>query len=302
MFSPWLEETQQTSAELIIRKTHVPLFVFSAEHHLFDNPKWLSNGQPFFRIYRADDVWGLRLANVGDFFFKTREILFIPQKPDYFPLLQTAVLSNILAFWMELRGLRTLHGAALTWQRRTFALLADSTTGKSTLAAGLLQDGASLLSDDITVVEANETGFQLRPGYPSMRLRFDQVDYFLGPNKALARSLPNLDKAIIPIGTKGWAQFEKNSQTPTRFYILERKPLNQPAIAEILPLKPAEAVIALVRHSFVRHLPFLTGTAAQRLDFLHQLASQAQVKRLIYSSGYENLQTVCKVIQRDLAV
>lgn len=301
-FSPWLEETQHIPTDLIIRKIDRPPFAFSIKYHLFDNPKRLSDGQPISQIYRADDAWGMRLAKIGDFYLYAREILFVPQKPDFFPTLQAAVLSNILAFWVELRGLRTLHGAALNWQERSFALLADSTAGKSTLAAGLLQNGASLISDDITVVETNGTGFQLRPGFPSMRLGFEQVEYFLGQQVGLVTNMPELNKAIVPLGTKGWARFEKNSQPPARFYILKRMLSDQPTTTEILPLKPAEAVMALVRYSFVHHIPFLTGTAAQRLDFLHHLASQVPVKRLTYPSGYEHLQSVCNAIQRDLAV
>jgi hypothetical protein len=300
-FSPWLEETKQLPESLYIRKTDQPLFTFSSKSHVFNNPILIA-GEPVIQVYHADDIWGMRLARIGDFFFTAQEILFIPHMSDYFPTLQVAVLSNVLAFWMELRGLRTLHGAALTWRERSFALLAESTTGKSTLAASLLQNGASLLSDDITVVEAYETGFRLRPGYASMRLGFKQVEYFLGSNVGLVRTLPRLDKAIVPIGARGWARLEKNNQPLDQLYVLERRLANGLETPKILYLKPAEAVMALVRHSFVHHMPFLTGTAPQRLDFLHQLTSQVQVKRLVYPGGYENLQAVCKVIQRDLGV
>jgi hypothetical protein len=202
---------------------------------------------------------------------------------------------------MELLGLRTLHGASLTWQKKAFTLLAASTGGKSTLTASLLKSGACLLSDDITVVEANGTGFHLRPGCASMRLGFDQTELFLGQQSNLAKFLPGVDKAIIPVGGCGWAQIEENSQTPACFYILERQLPDQLATVEIQTLERTEAVLALVRYSFVHHAPFFTGTSVERLGFITQLASQVPVKRLVYPSGYEYLPAVCNAIRSNLA-
>lgn len=282
-----------------IQRIEQPLFIFDAETLVFSNPV-LRFGQPILQVYRCGPIWGLRLAQIGDFFLHENEIAFIPQKLDYFPHLHLSVLSAVLAFWMELRGLRTLHGASLKWKNQTFVLLADSTQGKSTLAASLLQRGASLLSDDISVIEASPSGFLARPGYASMRLGFEQLEHFLGAQAALAKRLPGLGKAIVPVGTNGWAQFEQDNQSPSHCYILERALPGLSALIEIQQLKPREAVIALVRHSFVHHSPFITATAAQRLEFLTSLISQLSVKRLSYPSGYENLDAVCAAIKRDL--
>lgn len=300
VLSPWLARTQQLPVDIFIHRIRRPLFGFGAENRLFCSSLQF-NGQPISQVYCDGNLWGIQLAQVGSFFLAPQEISFIPDLLDYSPFFQAALLSKVFAFWLELLGLRTLHGAALTWQKQAFALLADSTGGKSTLTAALLKSGACLLSDDITVVEADGTGFHLRPGYASLRLRFDQVELFLGPQSNLAKFLPGLDKAVIPIGNRGWARLEENSQPPACFYILERQLPGQPAIIDIQTLEPTEAVLALVRYSFVHHAPFFTGTSVERLEFITQLASQVPVRRLIYPSGFKYLLPVCETIRCDLA-
>lgn len=300
VLSPWLANTRQLPVDVYIRRIRLPLFSLKDENRLFCNPL-LFKGQPISQIYREGNLWGLQLAQVGTFFITPREISFIPDSLDYSSFFQATLLSRVFAFWLELLGLRTLHGAALAWQKHAFVLLADSTGGKSTLAAGLLKNGARLLSDDITVVEANGTGFRLRPGYASMRLRFDQVELFLGQQSNLAKFLPGMDKAIIPIGNHGWARLEEHCQPPTCFYILERQLPGHSAGIEIQTLDHTEAVLALVRHSFVHHAPIFTGTSVERLEFITQLASQVPVKRLVYPSGFKYLSAVCEAIQCDLA-
>lgn len=300
VLSPWLANTQQLPVDVFVRQIRRPLFIFTTENRFFCS-SLLFKCQPITQIYREGDLWGMKLVQAGSFFLTPKEISFIPDSPDYSPFFQAALLSSVFAFWMELSGLCTLHGAALVWKKQAFALLADSTGGKSTLTASLLKSGACLLSDDITVVEANGTGFHLRPGCASMRLGFDQVELFLGQQTNLARFLPGLDKAVIPIGNQGWAQLEENNQSPACFYILERQLPSQPATVKIQTLERTEAVLALVRHSFVHHAPFFTGTSVERLGFITQLASQVPVKRLVYPSGYEYLPAVCNAIQSNLA-
>jgi hypothetical protein len=66
-------------------------------------------------------------------------------------------------------GREALHAATVVVGEGAVALAGASGMGKSTLAAALLERGARLLSDDVTVVEAAGDRVLAYPGAPSCR-------------------------------------------------------------------------------------------------------------------------------------
>jgi hypothetical protein len=71
---------------------------------------------------------------------------------------QRYLLAQVLPFAAGLHGLELLHAAGVTVDAGAVALVAGSGTGKSTLAAELLGEGAGFLSDDIVALELGEDG------------------------------------------------------------------------------------------------------------------------------------------------
>jgi hypothetical protein len=68
----------------------------------------------------------------------------------------------------------------------------------------------------------------------------------------------------------------------------------------IAPVPPREAVLALVRHSFLPRLVAAMGWQERRLDLLARLVSRVPVRRLIYPSGHEHLPAVARAVLDDL--
>jgi hypothetical protein len=73
----------------------------------------------------------------------------------------------------RLRAIPSLHAAALTRGGRTVLLVGDKGAGKSTLAAGLVLSGWTLLSDDLSRVERIGEQWFVHPGYSQLKLRLD---------------------------------------------------------------------------------------------------------------------------------
>jgi hypothetical protein len=75
----------------------------------------------------------------------------------------------------RLRGIPSLHAAALTRDGRTILIVGDKGAGKSTLSAGLVRNGWTLLSDDLSRVERIGGRWCAHAGYNQLKLRLDTM-------------------------------------------------------------------------------------------------------------------------------
>ncbi len=91
------------------------------------------------------------------------------------------------------RGLLPLHAASLQTGSRTLAIAGPSGAGKSTLALALVQQGAALLSDDVTVLQT-EPEILVQPSYPRLKLWREALDAMGIPAGALQPVRAGLEK------------------------------------------------------------------------------------------------------------
>lgn len=81
------------------------------------------------------------------------------------------LLDQLLPLVIAHRGRLSLHGSAVAWEHGAVCFLAASGTGKSTLAAALVEHcDAAFLSDDHVVLDEVGDDFVVYPSYPSVRL------------------------------------------------------------------------------------------------------------------------------------
>ncbi|HYH44363.1 MAG TPA: hypothetical protein VEG34_01665, partial [Thermoanaerobaculia bacterium] len=113
----------------------------------------------------------LRFPGAADFHLDPDSLIHCHlQSPEALETAESWFLGLVLAFWFERAGRPCLHAAAVAVDGQAVALLAFSRSGKSTLAASLLQAGHALLTDDVLPLEAAPAGFRAHPSYPQMRL------------------------------------------------------------------------------------------------------------------------------------
>lgn len=86
------------------------------------------------------------------------------------------VLGRVFALAFHCGGVLTLHGSAVERHGVGLCFLAPKYHGKSTTAAALVDAGATLLADDLVVVEPRDGGIVLRPTLSTLHLWPDAAE------------------------------------------------------------------------------------------------------------------------------
>lgn len=126
--------------------------------------------------------------------------------------LPLAFFSTTTALTLAWRGLIPLHATAVEIGGRAVLIAGPPAAGKSTLAAGLIDRGARLISDDLSVISSAADGGRIfvHRGRPSMRLHPDTAmrvaaDYREQVpddprSKLLVRPHARIEDGSIPLG------------------------------------------------------------------------------------------------------
>jgi hypothetical protein len=163
-----------------------------------------------------------------------------------------------------------------------------------------MQAGYSMLTDDILPVERLDGEFIARFGYPQMRLWPDEARHFLGTYEELPRAHPAYSKRRVPVGQGGFGSFSCTSIPLACIYLPQRHTTEDQTKIEIARVSQREAIIELVRHSFVAHMTEALGWQPRRLEFFSQLIRTTPVRRLCYPSTFEHLPCVRDAILQDV--
>lgn len=271
------------------------------QEFIYASPYRDMNGLNHFRLYRSHGNFLMYLSSGIIFTYLGNQIICSADDPSD-PGIEIGLLGAVLAFWLEMHQITTLHASAVAANNRSLIFLAESLSGKSSLAASFLQAGFSFLSDDIVPIERSEHGFLSRPGYPILKLWPSEASHFLGNTEGMPKENPESEKLKIKIGPNGFGQLSPSSTPIGCFYIPERIDLaeDEPTI-QIIPTTPRDAVIEILRFSFAARMAEAAGYAAARLTMISEITRTIPVKRLIYPSGHQYLPLVRDAILSDLS-
>lgn len=270
---------------------------FRTADPLYRSRRQLRNGESLLCLYRLSDREVLSFPRGLFFEVLPAHISGFAGGQDATELLEGQFLGPVLSYWLERRGVPTLHASAVQIGSGAIGFLSSQGGGKSGLAAALMQVGHPLLTDDILPVEEIAGAFSGRSGYPQMKMWPDEAAHFLGGHEHLPRVHPEIAKRRVAVGEGGWGAFQESSLPLAALYVPERR---EGGPVEIQPLSRQQAVIELVRHSFSPHLVQAVGLQPARLDLLARLVRQVPVRRLAYPSGFDQLPSVVEALRRDL--
>jgi hypothetical protein len=277
---------------------------------VFSSLRKSEEGKSILSLYTLDTCQVIRFLEFADFYLWPDRLVCRQHESAPSHLIQSFLFANVLPFWLELKGFVTIHASAVNISGNAIAFLAHSRNGKSTLAASLVREGSSFLTDDVLPIRPQDGAhpggqdgiYWAYPGYPAMRMWPDEAEHFLTEYEHLERVHPEFTKRYIPVGDEQFGQFCDHPCPLERVYLLERREAsNLPTGLEIKHVSHRDAVIEILRYTFITRLAEAVGLAADRFDIISGLVQKVPVRRLVYPSGYEYLPLIRLSILRDLS-
>lgn len=269
---------------------------------LFESTYQNEGGTPLFSIHPGADGDLLRFPGIADYYLTSDLVHGHLMDPDYGYMMEAHFLGMVLAYWLELAGIPTLHASAVSVGNRAVAFLGTNKAGKSSLAVAMMQRGCPLLSDDIVGLMPDDSGIHARPGFPSMRMWPDLAQHAKSAHwERLPLVHPGLDKRRVDVGPGGFGRFIDEMQPLACVYIPKRHEVRDDDVdVWIEPIPRAKAVFELLREAFFPWLAQDGEFGAYRVRILGELVKRVPVRRLTYPEGFQHLPRIAERVLADL--
>ncbi len=109
------------------------------------------------------------------------------------------ILGIVFGALLHQRRLLPLHGSSVSFKKKGLIFAGTSGTGKSTLAAAFIHNGAKLLADDISLINFSTGRPEIVPAFPGMKIWEDSLKH-LGKNPGKYRPIrENLKKYLYTV-------------------------------------------------------------------------------------------------------
>jgi hypothetical protein len=258
-------------------------------------------GHPSITVYRVDEHYLLDCHNTAKrvrFLMSRAEgwIKCYPETKTNIEDIEVWLFGLVLAFFLQERGIFSLHAAAVNCAGRAIAFIGNNGYGKSTLASFFLQQGHSLITDDILPLNQDSAAFHAMPVCPAMNLWPQTLANIRKPDEpgnngsnAGCKQRYSLRNLKLP-----FAQF----QAPlAAIYFLRPKTADWPNPVKITPVPKARALIDLLSNT--RANSMIDSCQQQKLfNTYAALVSRVSICELEYGRGFERLPTVYDAIVR----
>ncbi|HEX5165640.1 MAG TPA: hypothetical protein VFV93_09615 [Thermomicrobiales bacterium] len=254
------------------------------------------------RVTRGDDGTWIWHRAIGTFLVSAdaRQVAVYPNATADPRAVGLTLAGPVALYMLHRRGRPSLHATAVHYAGRTIAFLGEQGHGKSTMAAGFIADGATLLTDDALPLEDAGDVIYGHPGLPFMKVWTATAECALGLTGELPDLMDNYAKKYLD--TEGRMRFA-TSPLPLDAVLLLRR---YDAVAAgrddvaITRLDQADAVMALLAQTSNRSY-LLPREQAGFLAPYARLATSIPVAILSYPSGFEFLPDVRQRILEYLA-
>ncbi len=235
-------------------------------------------------IYDAGTAKVLRWEGKCDFYVDPLrgKVTILPRPETPMSWVTTTLYGMVLAFVLHVLGRPSFHGSAVAIPGGAVAFLAESGTGKSTLAARLAHSGLPLITDDVVALRPFNGGFAVQPAFPWISLSEESVKGVFGAAVVPAGTFVNGDKLRMPLNGS-WGTFCSEATPLRALFVLNRRAPTTSVDRE--RVSPAEAVRLLTENTLC--LPFLRGDALQRhMSAAASIVAQIPVWRLQFPGTF----------------
>lgn len=256
----------------------------SAAYHEWTSPE----GGAWAVFFRVESYYLIRFPSLADFHVsadgKSVASWACPGVTEQ--TLRHLYLNLILPMALERQGKWVFHASAIDSPAGALVFVGESGRGKSTLAASFALAGHPFLTDDALVLEPWGQGYLVQPSHPSIRLWEDSRSTLVGENAELAPAVQYTDKARLLSGKA--LRFCLDARPLRCMYFLGNDDVDE---VSIQPIAPSEALIALVRNSFVLDIESGASLSAN-FNRIVEILDSSTYFRLDYPRSFDALPLV----------
>jgi hypothetical protein len=202
------------------------------------------------------------------------------------------LLGSAFGALLHQRNYLVMHGSAVTLGSQAFIFSGLSGTGKSTLAASLVQHGFRLLSDDVCAIRfTNENHAVLYPAYPQMKLWNDALSRLGEDPQNHRRVRQDLEK----YGIRADEAFVKEPVQLKQLFILTTKNSEGHQHSEIKGIEKFTAIRNnTYRFQFIEGL----GLTKSHFQLTGKLAARTGIFRLVRSQSPQTKEPFEEFVRR----
>jgi hypothetical protein len=195
--------------------------------------------------------------------------------------LRVVLLSGALGILLHQRGLMPLHASAVVSDGECVAFGGASGVGKSTLAAGLSNQGLRLLAEDKLVVRPEESRWMAWPGLPLLHLFANSAKYGGLSGESQASTSPRAGKYIHLDATR----FDSVPRPFKLLYLLDWSP-DDKSEPTITPISVTDAFFELRAFASLNGLISAMSRDAQFMQWATELLKDIPVFRFSRPRNY----------------
>jgi hypothetical protein len=246
------------------------------------------DGTPWTQFHRRESGYLLRFPTLADFEVSADAscITCWPTPGTSDASVQQLFLNQVLPLVQSKRGKLVLHGSAVDIGAGAICFIGESGRGKSTLAASFATAGHGFLTDDGLVIEAFDGKLHVMPSHSSIRLWPDSEEALIWDGAP----------AAPPVQYSAKSRFLADPALP---HCSEPRPLlgiyflgeEDSITTRLTSLGPSEALILLVRHSFLLDVKE-RSLLRSHFDAVSRLAATSTFHQLEYPRDYQELPAV----------
>jgi hypothetical protein len=211
---------------------------------------------------------------------------------------QANLLNFVLAAALTLQGEEPLHATVLDLEGRALALLGPSGTGKSTLAAFLIAQGATLVTDDMLRLTFSHGRAFAHPGPHRLKL-FEEAARHLLP-RAVSDGYFNVLSKKFMIDPVGTGQVRHAPQPLAALFWLGESPIQQDSDDVSATRLSGLELMRVLTASAMDIRNYTPDRLARQLSFAERVARTLPAYALEYPRRYALLGEVAEQIKRTV--
>jgi hypothetical protein len=193
---------------------------------------------------------------------------------------------------MHQRRMLPIHASTVLFRDRCLVFAGLSGSGKSTLAASLVQAGASLVADDISVIDFSGDMPAVCPAFPTIRIWEDSLKHLGIPLQGLQPVRGELRKYYLPV-----SQFGRSLTPIYRIFVIAAHNRGE---LETKDLHGIDKFRVLKKHTYLfRGIP-KTGLEQSHFQLANQLAVLVPVTMLTRPNRDFNTTRLIRYLEETL--